>query len=133
MTSSYRWILLIFVANVLVMPAVVAPQSVDDGHVSPSKEWPLVHGDWTNQRYSTLSQINTNTVKNLGGAWMSKKFEDGASTRSAPVVKDGVMYVNAGARVYALMRRPARRSGLGGLTYVKSRRLSIRRWAWLMR
>src|ERR1700686_5077267 len=78
MTSCYRWILLVFLASVLVTPAVAAAQSDDDGHLSPSKEWPLVHGDWTNRRYSTLSEINTNTAKNPGGAGMWRKFEDGA-------------------------------------------------------
>jgi glucose dehydrogenase len=58
--------------------------------------------DGSNERYSTLKEINTATVKQLGGAWVSKKFEDGASTRSAPVVKEGVMYVTAGTPVYAL-------------------------------
>ena len=66
------------------------------------KDWPLVHGDWTNQRYSALDKINVHTIQQLGGAWMSKKFEDGASTRSAPVVEGGLMYVTSGTGVYAI-------------------------------
>jgi len=93
---------LVVLVGIIFMSAVVALHSDDAGYASEGKEWPLVHGDWTNERYSTLSQINLNTVKRLGGAWVSKKFEDGGSTRSAPVVKDGVMYVTAGTRVYAL-------------------------------
>ncbi|MBA3916041.1 MAG: PQQ-binding-like beta-propeller repeat protein, partial [Acidobacteriales bacterium] len=72
------------------------------GQISDRKDWPLVHGNATNERYSTLTSINTDTVKRLGGAWVSTKFEDGASTRSSPVVREGVMYVTAGTRVYAL-------------------------------
>jgi quinohemoprotein ethanol dehydrogenase len=102
MNGYSRRLVLIFIVGALVTPAVVAPRSEEDGYVSPGKDWPLVHGDWMNQRYSTLSQVNTSTIKSLGGAWVSSKFEDSGSTRSAPVVKDGVMYVNAGARVYAL-------------------------------
>jgi quinohemoprotein ethanol dehydrogenase len=99
--ASQRFIsMLVMAAGLLAMPAIVTPQS--DDYKSSSADWPLVHGNWQNQRYSNLSQINTNTVKNLGGVWVSKKFEDGASTRSSPVVKDRMMYVNAGARVYAL-------------------------------
>src|SRR5579862_3940908 len=66
------------------------------------KDWPLVHGNWTNQRYSALDKINVHTIQHLGGAWMSKKFEDGASTRSAPVVEGGLMYVTSGTGVYAI-------------------------------
>jgi len=65
------------------------------------KEWPLIDGDSGNSRYSTLSQINTQTIKNLGGAWMSKQFDDGALSRSAPVVQDGQLFVTAGSRIYA--------------------------------
>lgn len=76
--------------------------SPEDGRVAPSREWPLVGGDWTNQRYSTLGQINTQNVKNLGAAWVSKEFEENSSSRSTPVVKNGLMYLSAGTRIYAL-------------------------------
>jgi quinohemoprotein ethanol dehydrogenase len=66
------------------------------------KNWPLVSGDTSNQRYSSLDRINLRTVQSLSGAWKSAPFQDGASSRSTPVVHDGVMFVNAGARVYAL-------------------------------
>src|ERR1700688_2660505 len=85
--------------GILFMCAVMVLHSDE---LRQANDWPLVHGDRKNDRYSTLNKINTNTVKQLGGAWLSKKFEDGASTRSSPVVKDGVMYVTAGTRVYAL-------------------------------
>lgn len=85
----------------LLTPAVVAVQP-GDGRVRPGKDWTTVGGDWTNARYSTLNQIDTQTVSRLGAAWVSKRFEDGASSRSTPVVKDGLMFMTAGARVYAL-------------------------------
>lgn len=66
------------------------------------KEWPVVNGDWANTRYSTLDQINSRTVGQLRGAWVSEKFMDGAMSRSTPVVVDGRMFVTAGTRVYAL-------------------------------
>src|ERR1700687_4746580 len=94
--------------GLLILSAVVTvrPQSQlsapEDGRVAPSREWPLVGGDWTNQRHSTLSQINTQNVKNLGAVWVSKQFEENSSSRSTPVVKNGLMYLNAGSRIYAL-------------------------------
>jgi glucose dehydrogenase len=88
--------------SVLLIPVSRAWGS--DGASSPHahKDWPLIHGDWTNQRYSALAKINVHNARQFGGAWISKTFEDGASTRSAPVVAAGVMYVCAGTRVYAL-------------------------------
>ena len=89
------------IAGMLVAPTMVATQSGDDGRLLPGKEWTLTGGDWTNARYSTLSQINQDTIKDLGAAW-TRTFEDGATSRSTPVVKDGLLFVTAGASVYAL-------------------------------
>ncbi len=102
MNNYYVRLFSAVIVGALVIPAVAVSQSSDPEYTAPAREWPLANGDWGNERYSTLSQINRESVKNLGGAWVSKKFQNGASSRSAPVVKDGVMYVSAGARVYAL-------------------------------
>src|SRR5262245_8476984 len=67
-----------------------------------SEEWPLIGVDFTNQRYSPLSLINKDSVKTLGGAWMSAVFDGESQSRATPVVVDGVMYVTAGPWVYAL-------------------------------
>jgi quinohemoprotein ethanol dehydrogenase len=40
-------------------------------------------------------------VKTLGGAW-TMKFDQSASTRATPMVKDGVMFISAGSRLYAV-------------------------------
>src|SRR5450756_1697258 len=110
MKEVSRSLILFLVFGVFrIIPGAIASQSSHDEYVSPATDWPLIHGDWTNQRYSTLTQINSKTVKNLGGAWRSKKFDDGASTRSALVVKNGVMFVNAGMRVYALNAKTGER------------------------
>jgi quinohemoprotein ethanol dehydrogenase len=63
-------------------------------------DWPAVGGDWSNTRYSTLSQINVHTVRNLGAAWTAKL--NAAGTASAIVVTNGRMFVTAGPGVYAL-------------------------------
>src|ERR1700682_1997294 len=102
MQGSGRRSALVTIASASFIFSVTLLHSEDIQKASGPREWSSVHGDGTNERYSTLKEINTATVKQLGGAWVSKKFEDGASTRSAPVVMDGVMYVTAGTRVYAL-------------------------------
>ncbi len=87
------------------MPSAFADQPSEDHRLPPGREWLHVGGDLGNTRHSTLTQINRQTVKGLGGAWMSKRFDDGASSRATPVVKDGLMFMTAGARVYALNAR----------------------------
>lgn len=56
------------------------------------------------QRYSTLNQVNTQTVKNLVPVWsMSFGGEKQRGQESQPVVADGKMYVTASySRLYAL-------------------------------
>jgi alcohol dehydrogenase (cytochrome c) len=47
----------------------VAPQDL----LKPlTKEWPTYNGDYTGKRYSALTQVNRQTVKNLSLAWFSQ-------------------------------------------------------------
>ena len=54
----------------------------------------------TNQRYSTLRQIDTNNVEQLKGAWMTRLKDSGFggkySVEATPLVKDGIMYIVTG-------------------------------------
>jgi alcohol dehydrogenase (cytochrome c) len=65
-----------------------------------AKDWPAIGGDWANDHFSTLRQIDTANVKQLGGAWVHNF--DGERSRGTPVVVDGKMFVTAGTHVYAL-------------------------------
>ena len=96
-----------FVALFAVVLACLAlfTAAADENWREPAgSEWSIVGGDWHNSRYSTLNRVNTQTVGRMGGAWTSQKFDAGTS-RATPVVKDGVMFVTAGASVYALNAR----------------------------
>src|ERR1044072_8540018 len=42
------------------------------------ESWPTYSGDYTGRRYSSLTQINQTTVKNLGLAWTSRGFVQGS-------------------------------------------------------
>jgi alcohol dehydrogenase (cytochrome c) len=63
------------------------------------KEWLTTGGDWSNSRYSTLTQINRENVKSLKAAWMVN-LGSGIGTKysmeGTPIVKDGVMYFATG-------------------------------------
>src|SRR6266566_1826648 len=64
------------------------------------KDWVTNGGNLTNQRYSTLKQIDTANVGQLKGAWMTRLKGSGAagkySFEASPLVKDGIMYVVTG-------------------------------------
>src|SRR5262245_53153746 len=69
---------------------LVAEQSDGRGPASMAtalgESWPTYSGDFTGRRYSSLTQINQTTVKNLGLAWLSRGFVQGAgpSGRGGP-------------------------------------------------
>jgi len=68
-------------------------------------EWLSVNGDLSNQRYVPLDQVNPKTVANLGAIWVSGPFADGATSRMTPLVHQGLMFLGAGPRIYALDAR----------------------------
>ncbi len=90
----------LFVFSIRLVLAQRSPS--EDRRVPATQDWSSVSGDLNNTRYSALTQVNTRTVKSLAGAWISEKFDDGATSRTTPVVKDGVMFTTAGTHVYAL-------------------------------
>ena len=65
-----------------------------------AKDWVTNGGNLTNERYSTLKQIDTSNVKQLKGAWMTRLKGSGLggkySLEATPLVKDGVMYITTG-------------------------------------
>jgi quinohemoprotein ethanol dehydrogenase len=80
---------------------VAADPEIDRLLRSPiDKDWVTNGGNLTNQRYSTLTQINTTNVKQLKGAWMTRLKGSGLggkySFEASPLVKDGIMYVITG-------------------------------------
>jgi PQQ-dependent dehydrogenase (methanol/ethanol family) len=88
------------VAGGLAVGAPIALRS-QDGRQPASKEWATVNGDLSNTRYSTLTQINPQTVGTLAGAWTSAAFDAIGAGRAMPVVRDGLLFITAGARVNA--------------------------------
>jgi quinohemoprotein ethanol dehydrogenase len=102
-----RWKSLTTMIFVLVaVPVIVFVQSGTGQQSGARSEWLAVGGDWNNSRFSNLTQITTQNVAKLGGAWMSPKFDAPASTRAMPVVKGGMMFVTVPPSVYALNVKP---------------------------
>ena len=62
-----------FLACAGSLPASAADPEIDRLVKGPvGKDWVTNGGNLTNQRYSTLKQINTENVKQLKGAWMTR-------------------------------------------------------------
>lgn len=83
----------------IAFPAISSAQQAPDLRKPAGKEWLTNGGDWSNTRYSTLSQINRDNVKNLKGAWVThlgSGIGPKYSMEGAPIVKDGVMYIATG-------------------------------------
>ena len=64
----------------------------------PTENWPAYGGNKAGNRYSALTQINVQTVKNLQPAWSFDTGENNDSTvrgmdiQCQPIVVDGVLY-----------------------------------------
>jgi quinohemoprotein ethanol dehydrogenase len=82
-------------------PARATDAEIDRLLQSPvGKDWVTNGGNLTNNRYSTLKQIDTANVGKLKGAWMTRLKGSGVggkySFEASPLVKDGIMYVVTG-------------------------------------
>src|ERR1700756_3175724 len=82
-------------------PLLAADPEIDHLLQSPvSKDWVTNGGNLTNERYSTLKQIDTTNVKQLKGAWITHLKGSGLggkySLEATPLVKDGIMYIVTG-------------------------------------
>ena len=68
---------------------------------APTANWPTNGGNWYNQRYSPLTQIDRGNVAGLKGVWRTRLRGSGVGTQysgeAQPIVYDGVVYVVTGA------------------------------------
>jgi len=77
-----------------------APFTATQSIPSVGANWSIYNGDFSGRRYSTLSQINSDNVKNLSLAWAFQT--KGLAIKGTPVVVDGVLYVTSPNHVWAL-------------------------------
>ena len=68
------------------------PSDPQGGAASPTAEWTMHGGGYSEQRYSALKQINADNVSQLGLAWYADMTERG-QWQSTPIVVDGRIYV----------------------------------------
>ncbi len=73
----------------------------------PSSNWPSYNGDYTGRRYSILSQINLNNVRQLRAEWVFHS-PNSDSMEVTPVVINGIMFVTSANDAFALDARTGR-------------------------
>jgi alcohol dehydrogenase (cytochrome c) len=105
-----------FIASLLVATALTPARAADmtnERALNPQREpqnWILHHGNYQGHRFSTLSEINADTVKNLKPVFTValSGFQSGGryafgNLEATPLVEDGIMYVPDGwGSVYAI-------------------------------
>ena len=80
----------VFIFNLLLVSACTPEGDITLEH--QSEDWPLYGRDHSNQRYSSLDQINTENVAQLKLAW---RYQTGkkATFQTNPIVVDGTMFI----------------------------------------
>ncbi|PKO79616.1 MAG: quinonprotein alcohol dehydrogenase [Betaproteobacteria bacterium HGW-Betaproteobacteria-13] len=86
----------------LACASVIAATSADPGSVDPDN-WPQYHRTSNAWRYSPLTEINKDTVKNLKVAWIHQPGNITHGLQATPIVIDGVLYyISANNNVWAV-------------------------------
>ena len=93
--------------------AAPQPQGVTHARIvnaaSEPGQWLTHYGDWRNRQYSALTQVNAETVKDLGLAWAAD-LDTNRGIEATPIVVDGVMYVSGSWSIlYAFDARTGKR------------------------
>ena len=88
--------------------AAAEPQGLDPAVLAKplGAVWGTYNGDYSGRRYSSLSQINQQNVRNLGLAWAFEAHS--VPIKSTPLVVDGVMYFTVPDNVWAVDARTGR-------------------------
>jgi PQQ-dependent dehydrogenase (methanol/ethanol family) len=98
-----RWLVTASVAAVLSAPGISFANAEVDNLSKDPTSWATWGGDYYGTRYSSLTQINKDTAKNLQPVWT---FSTGAlrGHEGGPLVVNGLIYIHTGYphKVYAL-------------------------------
>jgi alcohol dehydrogenase (cytochrome c) len=69
--------------------------------VTSQSDWPSYHGQYSGNRYSTLTQITKSNVTRLAPKWIFT-LPNTAPMQGTPIVVEGIMYVTSANECYAL-------------------------------
>ena len=89
---NFRFAAAFVLSGSLIFAASIPPQQ--------EAGWPTFNGDYSGRRFSPLTQINKDNIKNLTLAWVSAG--SGAGIKSMPIEFQGILYVTTPDNVWAL-------------------------------
>lgn len=82
--------------------SAAAPLTTDSAATDDTGQWMSYGRDYSEQRYSPLTQITPDSISELSLAWYGDLAEKGGSYETTPLVVDGRIYVSAPwSKVYA--------------------------------
>lgn len=99
MKTTKRHRALAFVCAVMLAGVMASGQ---DRPAQKTSDWPLHNLDLHNSRYSPLDQINVSNATKLALKWSFDTAKTEGIGSITPVVVDGVMYFNAGSKLFAV-------------------------------
>ena len=113
MTLNLRLFLSILPFSFSLISQTVSAAEMNQGNVTDERvinsssaepgSWLTYGQNFKEQRFSELTQINTNTITRLGLAWAKQVGDYNMRMQGTPLVVDGVMYVSNGwSVIYAL-------------------------------
>ena len=93
-----------FTSVVFVFGTVGLAAGIESGPTAGrgNVDWPLHNLDLSNRRYADLEEINVSNVARLVVAWTFEMPPKEPIASMTPLVVDGVMYFNAGSKLYAV-------------------------------
>jgi len=91
--TKYSKLVYAGLASLLALPGVAAANADLEKQIANQNNWAMQAGDMYNQRYSKLTQINTQNVGKMQVAWM---FSTGVlrGHEGSPLVVNGTMYIH---------------------------------------
>ncbi len=98
-----NWLVATAVTALLSAPGISQANAEVEALAKDAKNWATWGGDYAGTRYSTLTEINKDTAKNLQPVWT---FSTGAlrGHEGGPLVVNGLIYIHTGYphKIYAL-------------------------------
>ena len=102
MEKNISWFFALAVSVLLVTSTPpLYPQRLNDEAALPTDSWLKSGGNFFNQNYSPLTQINRQNVANLKAVWRARLEGSGANAKysgeAQPIVHEGVVFIVTGA------------------------------------
>ena len=95
----------------VVLALAAGPHALVSQNLEPAQilhpaadTWPNYHGDYSGQRHSHLTQINSQNVDGLGLAWAFQTNQP-AQIKSSPLLVDGILYFTVPDNIWAVDAR----------------------------